>query len=149
MTLFLAVTLVPSALLIALGWLLYERDRAAATQQLAERRAQAAQLVVDELTGSLSETERALENPDARRALVAAADAVVVVFSRTGADVYPAGRLAYLPVAAVGREADASAFASGEDLEHPTRAAPDGLRPGDGGGRPIARIRMTMLESYV
>ncbi len=128
MALFLAVTLVPAVLLIALGWLLYEQDRATGAQLLADRRGQAADLVVSELARGLSEAQRALEDPESRRTLVSAPDAVIVVFSRTGAVVSPGGRLAYVPVAPPGREADSSVFEPGADLEYP--AAGFGTRRG-------------------
>jgi hypothetical protein len=132
MALCLAVTLVPSLLLVALGWLLFQQDRESEAQQLEDRRNQAVDLVVAELERHLSETARALGDPRARRALVTTDDSAVVRMAAGGTDVFPAGRLAYVPAPQTGREADETVFSTGERLEH---------RQGDSSGavRVVAR----------
>ena len=117
----LAVTLVPSVLLVALGWMLFQQDRAGALRQLEERRREAANLVVAELERHLTAAASALANPDEHRALVVDDGAVVVTFFLTTATIVPADRVSYVPVAAAGREADAAAFAAGERIEHAER----------------------------
>jgi hypothetical protein len=67
--LFLAVTLVPSLLLVVLGWRLFEQDREGAVLQLEQRRGDAAALVVAELEQRLTAVAAALDDEDARAAL--------------------------------------------------------------------------------
>src|SRR5690349_6095744 len=59
LALFLLVTLVPSILLIALGWRSLRQDRA---RELQDSREQAADLAVSSLQQSLSEAERRLQD---------------------------------------------------------------------------------------
>ena len=47
--LFVAMTLMPSVLLIVFGWRLLQQDREIERQQIAERRAQVAELIPTEL----------------------------------------------------------------------------------------------------
>jgi signal transduction histidine kinase len=121
--LFLAVSLVPSVLLVVLGWMLFRQDRDSQLRALGDRHGQAADLVVAELSRHLDTTANDLGDPDRRRALATAEGAVVAVFSRTRAEITPAGRLAYQPVPLPGPKVAAVPLAAGEAIEFRQRDA--------------------------
>jgi signal transduction histidine kinase len=118
--LFLVVTLVPSVLLVVLGWRLFQQDRTTALRQIESRREAAAALVVEALDARLATIASEVEAPEARAALVDSPGAVVISMARgRDFDVQPAGRVSYLPVAPPqGPKADVRAFAGGERLEY-------------------------------
>jgi nitrogen-specific signal transduction histidine kinase len=106
LALFLLITLVPSILLIALGWRSLRQDRA---QRLQDSRERAADLAVSSLQQSLSATERQLQD----LSITAADDSVTVQFEPDSVK----GKLLFYPFTVTGKEAPASVFAPGEDLE--------------------------------
>lgn len=124
---FLAITLVPSVFLLALGWRLLVQDRALHQRQVTERREQAADLVVAALDQQLTTVERSLADPDLIRTLASTTDAVAVVFDGGVIQAFPSQRLSYYPESQRDREAPHDAFLAGEQLEvqarDPRRAA--------------------------
>jgi hypothetical protein len=68
--LFLALTLIPSALLVALGWSLFEQDRVNAQRELQQRREQTADLAVTTLAQIVGTAEQSLRDPAAHASLV-------------------------------------------------------------------------------
>ncbi len=113
MLLVAAVTVVPLATLLWLGWRLIAQDRALETQQIAQRLERAADLAVTGLQRAISESTQDLFGgsgpwPEG-----------VVAVTRRGEqlEVLPPGRVAYLPVVPPLDEAPASTFARGDTLE--------------------------------
>lgn len=115
--LFLLVTLLPSLLLVIVGWKLSQRDRAAEQRQSQERREQAATAAVAALESAVTAAEQALRDPGTAQSLATPDDAVLVMFDPRGVAVAPPGRLVYWPVGSSGREAPPAAFEPGEALE--------------------------------
>jgi hypothetical protein len=124
--LFVLVTLVPSAALVALGWKLSRDDRDNEVRTASERREQALDLVVAGLARELPMTEQSLRAA-VTLGLPADGDAVLLTFADGVVMASPAGLLPYLPIAPALTEAPPEAFAEGEDLEFrvgdPGRAA--------------------------
>ncbi len=114
---FLALVLAPSALLVGLGWRLFQEDRANALQLLHERRRQTADLVVSRLEQGLTATGGSLGDAAAIRRVTEYGDAVVLAVEGDRHEVV-AGQPAFLPVPAPGREVPAAAFASADRLWH-------------------------------
>ena len=112
---FLVLVLAPSVLLVALGWQLFKEDRDNARQQLHERRQQTADLVESKLEQGLAATEQLLGDPAAIRRITERGDAVVLDVGGDRQQVV-AGRLAFLPVPAPGRDVPAAAFESADQL---------------------------------
>ena len=110
LALFLLITLVPSVLLIALGWRSIRQDR---VRELQDSREQAADLAVSNLQQSLSAAERQLQDASA----VPADDSAVVRFEPGSVQ----GKLLFYPFTSAGKEAPAGVFAPGEDLEFHSR----------------------------
>jgi signal transduction histidine kinase len=111
-----AVTVVPLALLVWLGWRVLEQDRILERQQARDRLERAGDLVAAAL-------ERAIVSSEQRLAAGAqdwAEGAVAVVIQDERIEAYPDKRLAFLPKAAALREAPAETFAEGEALEFRT-----------------------------
>ena len=102
LALFLLITLVPSTLLISLGWRSLRQDRALGLQQVQERREQAADLIVSGLEQSLSAAGQSLRDGPAMQALAKAEDAITIVFTPGRIEAYPKGRLLYYPLASAG-----------------------------------------------
>ena len=108
---FLAVTLLPAAALLWLGWRFLEQDRTLAAQRLHERREQAADLIVVALQQALAASLQQLERPVPS----GAEDAVTLAFESDRIESTP--KLLYYPLPpAPGRPATQS-FARGEELE--------------------------------
>ena len=108
-----AVTIVPLATLLWVGWRLLEQDRLLERQQIAQRVDRAADLVVAALQRALATDEQRLaagvrEWPEG---------AVVVRFQDGHVSASPGGRVAYFPAVTPLPEKPAEAFAHGEDLE--------------------------------
>jgi signal transduction histidine kinase len=125
--LFLVLTLVPSLLLIAFGWRLLRQDLELERQQADASRERAADVIVAALEQSVGATEAAMRDAKSLEHLGGADDAVAVVFTGDGIQVFPPHRLLFHPVASPGIEAPAEVFADGETLEFrdkdPLRAA--------------------------
>jgi signal transduction histidine kinase len=110
LALFLLITLVPSVLLIVLGWRSLRQDRA---RQAQDSREQAADLAVSSLQQSLSAAERQLQDS----AIAPADDSATIRFEPGSVS----GKLLFYPFTAAGNEAPAGIFAHGEDLEFQAR----------------------------
>jgi len=119
--LFLALTVAPAVLLVAVGWLLYRQDRDAASREFAARREQAAELALTTLERAVVDMEQSLDAPETATAVAVADDAVVVSFAGTRSTAFPASRLLFDPSAPSGWETTDSAFDAAEDFE---RSAP-------------------------
>ena len=86
--LMLLVTLVPSILLVALGWRLFREDRDGELRALRERRERAAERVGLALQRALRQVETRLDQADPARdfgELAQAEDAAVIVFRKRAA----------------------------------------------------------------
>jgi signal transduction histidine kinase len=105
LALFLLITLIPSALLIALGWHSLRQDRA---QEFANSRDQLADLVVTSLQQRLSMVERQLQDS----ILTPADDSAHLVFEQGSVK-----GLLFHPSTDAGKEAPAAVFETGEQLE--------------------------------
>jgi signal transduction histidine kinase len=125
--LFLLVTVLPAALLVALGWRLFRDDQADEARHRQDRREQALAIVAASLERQVIDVERVLHSNGVLPGFGAGSDAAVVSFSEDGVDVRGPGRLPYLPVTTPGRDAGSEQFAAGEALEYrqqnPARAA--------------------------
>ena len=117
LALFLILTVAPAAGLAWLGWRLLEQDRALEAQRALERQEYAADLVAGALSRQIAVTHRHFTQFGETSALVAAPDAVVVMFQQDSFRDLPAGRLLYYPVASQDREAPEAPFLAGEKLE--------------------------------
>jgi hypothetical protein len=108
-----AVTVVPLATLLWLGWRLVAQDRALETQQIAQRLERAADLVVTGLQRAISQSEQDLFDGDRHP------PEGVVVVTRRGEhlEARPPSGVAYLPVLPPLDEALASTFALGDTLK--------------------------------
>jgi hypothetical protein len=116
--LFLLLTLVPSALLVAFGWRMLDQDRALAEQQFRQQREQAADLAAASLQQSLSAAEQALREPTAIETLAASEDSAAVIFDAAGVRAFPSGRLLFYPVSSAEADASTQIFADAEALEY-------------------------------
>src|SRR5687768_12843230 len=126
--LFVLLTLVPSAVVLAFGWRLLQQEEARARQQRELRQDEAADLAVSALERAIGGTEERLRDRDAVRAAAAtAADSIVLLVDAERVEALPHGRLLYHPVGAPGPSAPEAVFTAGEELEHrdgdPVRAA--------------------------
>jgi signal transduction histidine kinase len=106
LALFLLMTLVPSVLLIALGWHSLQQDRA---REQNINRDQTADLIVANLQQRLSTVERQLQ----ASSLAASKDSAVVVFEPKTIQ----GNLAFYPLTSAGEEARPPVFAAGNELQ--------------------------------
>jgi signal transduction histidine kinase len=112
-TLVIAITAVPMATLLWLGWRFSQQDRVLEHQQIQQRVERGADLVVAALQRVIGASEQRMAGdsrqwPDG---------AVVVTFRDEAVEAFPRGHLAYLPVRAPLREAPATTFTAGENLE--------------------------------
>jgi signal transduction histidine kinase len=115
--LFLAATVVPAAGLAWLGWWLLQQDRDLETQRIHERLDNAADLVTAEFARRLIHLEEWLPELAKSPPADLPVGAVFVTFTSSGAEVHPAGRLLYYPVAPRAEELPGDAFSTGENLE--------------------------------
>jgi signal transduction histidine kinase len=150
--LFLLTALLPSTLLVWLGWRALQQDRALALQEIQERREQAADLIVSALEQSLAAAERSLRDPSAMRDLAAPQGAVALVLTPGRIEAFPQDRLLYYPVAPSLREAPPEIFAAADNLEFRRadyRAAETALRTlaqsADAAVRAAALIRLARV----
>jgi signal transduction histidine kinase len=116
--LFIGVALVPSVLLLAVGWRLLQQDLQLERQRLGIQRDQAADLVVSTMDVALVSLEDALRRHQSLEALAATPDSVVLTFTSGSMAAAPAERLLYWPVDQRLPDAPPSAMARGEELEH-------------------------------
>ena len=115
LALFWLVTVVPSALLVVLGWRSLAQER---IRTLQDNREQAADLAVSGLQLSLSAAERQLT--DGAGPVSTLEDSAVVTFDGKRAS----GKLLFYPFTAAGEQADDSLFGQGEELEFQARDYP-------------------------
>jgi signal transduction histidine kinase len=112
-TLIAAITLVPMAILLWLGWRLVEQDRILENQQIQQRIERAADMIVASLQRVIAESEQRLDGSSDQWP-----DGAVELFFRDGIiEAHPKDRVAYFPVAPPLREAPDAVFAQAEDLE--------------------------------
>jgi len=120
LALFLAVTLLPAAGLVWLGWRLLEQDRDLEAQRMLERRENAAELIVSALRERLLAARQTLADPS-RAPGLAAGDSVVVVLRPDNIDVHPAARLLFHPLVSTPPEAPRQLYLAGERYEFQQR----------------------------
>jgi signal transduction histidine kinase/tetratricopeptide (TPR) repeat protein len=108
-----AITVVPLATLMWLGWRLLEQDRALERQQIQQRVERGADLVVAALQRVIGVSEQRLVGGSQEWS----DGAVVVRYRDQAVEAFPRERVAYFPVVPPLREAAVAAFARGEDLE--------------------------------
>lgn len=111
--LIVAITVVPLALLVWLGWRLIQQDRLLEQQQIQQRVEHAADLLVAALQRAIADADRYLGPhldplPDG---------AVAVTFRRQDVEVVPVDRVAFVPIPHPLPEPAAAVFARGEALE--------------------------------
>ncbi len=114
---FLLLLLLPAATVGWLGVRWIEQDRQLELQQLEERRASAADVVVADLERALSATERQLGASAPRLQLRPEDDAVLVTIRPTVLEVFPDGRLFFRPESFSGTPESTDSFAAAEALE--------------------------------
>ena len=121
---FLAIMLALGAALSWLGWRLLEQDRSLESQRARERLEYAADRIVAELRGSLSELDdlvSALLAPSAPGFPVPKEppeDVLLLVAGPQTVQAYPNGRLLYYPILPSPAEPDGRLFRTGEVLEY-------------------------------
>jgi signal transduction histidine kinase len=117
--LMLLVTLVPSILLVILGWRLFREDRDGELRALRERRERAAERVGLALQRALRQVETRLDQADPAQdfaQLAHARDAALITVRDDGFDVRPAGRVAYVPAVPRPQAGGGNPSAAGESL---------------------------------
>jgi signal transduction histidine kinase len=111
--LILGITVAPLATLVWLGWRLLDQDRILEADQVQERVDRAADLAIAAIQREINRSEQ--------RLAAGAGDwpegAVSVTFYQDRIESTPKGRLAFFPKVLMLREASASVFDPGEDLE--------------------------------
>ena len=112
---FLALVLVPSVLLVGLGWRLFQQDRTVSLQQLQERRRQTADLAVSILEQALASAEQSLRDVASLGRVAAHGDAAAIVVERGRMSVAAGGRVAYLPAPAPGQPVRAEPFLDADE----------------------------------
>lgn len=115
--LFLLAALVPSTLLLVVGWRFVEQDQSLERQRSGELIQQAADLVVSSLEQVLSATTQSLRSRVSIPGLEESGDAAVVLFTADRVEAHPGNRLAWYPFLASSREAPAHLFLAVEELE--------------------------------
>jgi len=111
--LIVAITVVPLAILVWLGWRLIQQDRLLEQQQVQQRVEHAADLLVAALQRALADADRYLgPRPDPLPD-----GAVVVTFRHQEVEIVPVDRVAFVPIPHALPEPPTAAFASGEALE--------------------------------
>lgn len=143
---FLAVTASMAAALGWLGWRLFDQDRALERERLREQLESAADIVGAALLRSLADMEDQLAAmagvPDTQlnMAVSAAAreladDAALVVMTPAAVQIYPAGRLPFVPAVSSTAGPSSDLFARGEVLEFQQRDLPAAIAAYRGFGR--------------
>src|SRR5688500_8304022 len=98
--LFVLLTLIPSAVVLAFGWRLLQQEEERARQQRDLRQDEAADLAVSALERAIAGTEERLRDRDAVRALAATPDSIVLLADGERMEALPHGRLLYLLIGA-------------------------------------------------
>jgi hypothetical protein len=114
---FVLALLAPATALVWLGLRFIEQDRALIERQFRERREGAADRTIAGLEQALASTERRLAGDPSDVGARPDDDAVVLTWTPAGIDVWPAGRLLYLPAPPPDAEESTDVFAPGEALE--------------------------------
>lgn len=115
--LFLLVTLVPAAALIALGARLASQDRALLAQQIAESRQADLDRAVNSLAAEIQSWRQALAIRDFRGAAGLPADSAVILVSSREARALPTGRMLWSPLPPHLAQPPDGAFREAERLE--------------------------------
>jgi signal transduction histidine kinase len=116
--LFVLLTLLPSALLLAFGWRLLQQEKALAGRQVEAEREEAADLAVSTLDRAVAGVEERLRQRQRAGEIAVTSDSVVVFFEDKQVTAAPHGRLLYYPVGTPGASARESVFQGGEELEY-------------------------------
>lgn len=146
--LIVAVTVVPLATLLWLGWRLLEQDRLLEAQQIQQRIERAADLVVSALQRAIAASERSLAGggPGSSGSHVWPDGAVAITFRDGLVEGSPPARLAFLPVVRPQPAVPAVVFAQGDDLEFRLRNHAEAIRLfRDLAGSPNVEIRAAAL----
>jgi len=125
LVLFAAVTLLPAAALVLLGWQFFERDRAFEQQQITSRLQTAADHVASELARGLESAARNLPQWIEKPSSAIGSDGVIARFSSAGVVATAGAPLLFVPAMPDGiapmRAEDAARWAEAERLEHRER----------------------------
>ena len=109
----LALVLIPSLLLVGLGWRLFREEQTNVLQQLVERRRQTADSAVSKVDELLITLERQLATPaELNSHKIAGGDAAIIVIERGYTSAVAGSHVAFLPVPSAGREVPAEPFAA-------------------------------------
>ncbi len=117
LALFIAIIVLPAAVLAWLAWRTFEQDRALERQRLQERLAAAAASVVSGLEARLRELSRQLSAMAASADVSLPGDSVLLVARDEGISERPSGRLLYFPRVPAGRRPLDARLAGAEALE--------------------------------
>jgi signal transduction histidine kinase len=115
--LFLLSALLPSVLLVVLGWQLLRQDADLERQRARDDREQAADAAVAALSSELMLVEAWLREGNVPQHLTTSSDVVVVEFASAGVRVDPPARLIYLPNPPSLHEANSATFETAEQKE--------------------------------
>jgi len=114
---FLAITVVPVAVLAWLTWRIFEQDRALAQQTVRDRLEHSADLIVAALERDLVQLEDQLAQSPPALLLAPNDPAVIVTFAGDRIDASPAGRLPWYPTMSAASARPRAVFDAGEELE--------------------------------
>ncbi len=117
LSMFLAVTLLPAAGLIWLGWRLLQQDRVLLDQRIQERLERSADLLVAALVQKCLTVEQELADPDKLRDPGPGDGVVLVTMGNAGVECYPRSGLLYYPFLTPRTEALEDWSREGEDFE--------------------------------
>jgi len=149
--LIVAVTVMPLATLLWLGWRLLDQDRLLEAQQAQQRIERAADLVVAALQRAIAASERSLAAGGPGSSGSPGSDiwpdgAVAITFRDGLVEGSPPARLAFLPVVRPQPAVPAAVFAQGDDLEFRLRNHAEAIRLfRDLAGSPSVEIRVAAL----
>lgn len=108
--LFVALVVVPSLLLVGLGWQLFQQDRAGLIQQAVLRRRQAAELSASILGQSVAALERSLLDSDKPNHVADHRDAAAIIVTEGRMTAASGSQVAFLPLPSPGRQVGSAAF---------------------------------------
>jgi signal transduction histidine kinase len=142
LALFIAIIVLPAAVLAWLAWRTFEQDRALERQRLHERLEAAATGVASGLEARLNELSRQLPALAASASASVPGDSVLLVIRDEGVGERPPGRLLFFPRVPAGRDPRDTRLAAAETLEfrsqNPASAA-DAFRAVARDGDPAVR----------